>query len=138
MLSSCLLLYACAAKPTDQAVSAQTAAMKTYFYVCEGEDKSIVVLDADLSESTRSHLFAKQFPDRFFQMGIQEANMIGTAAGLASSGKTAFCCSFSSFITGRFDQIRVSLAYTDARVTIVGTHAGCGVGPPDIRRSVAP
>jgi transketolase len=93
------------------------------------EEPRIVVLDADLSESTRSYKFGKAFPERFFQMGIQEANMISTAAGLARSGKIAFCCSFSCFVTGRFDQIKVSAAYNQARVTVVGTHAGCGVGP---------
>ncbi|MCB9556635.1 MAG: transketolase family protein [Deltaproteobacteria bacterium] len=92
-------------------------------------DERIVVLDADLSESTRSAKFAEACPERFFEMGIQEANMISTAAGLASTGKIAFCCSFSCFITSRFDQIKVSVAYNNARVTIVGTHAGCGVGP---------
>jgi transketolase len=94
-----------------------------------GEDPRVVVLDADLSESTRSAKFGHAYPERFFQMGIQEANMIGTAAGLAVSGKVAFCCSFSAFITSRFDQIKVSVAYNDANVRIVGTHAGCGVGP---------
>jgi transketolase len=93
------------------------------------EEPRVVVLDADLSESTRSFRFGKAFPDRFFQMGIQEANMLGTAAGLALGGKIAFCCSFSCFVTSRFDQIKVSLAYNAARVTVVGTHAGCGVGP---------
>lgn len=93
------------------------------------EEPRIVVLDADLSESTRSAKFAEEFPERFFEMGIQEANMLGTAAGLAECGKIAFCCSFSCFVTSRFDQIRVSVAYNNARVTIVGTHAGCGVGP---------
>jgi transketolase len=93
------------------------------------EEPRIVVLDADLSESTRSFRFARAYPERFFQMGIQEANMISTAAGLARSGKIAFCCSFSCFVTGRFDQIKVSVAYNNARVTVVGTHAGCGVGP---------
>ena len=94
-----------------------------------GEDERIVVLDADLSESTRSSKFGEEYPDRFFEMGIQEANMLGTAAGLAECGKIAFCCSFSCFITSRFDQIKVSVAYNNANVTIVGTHAGCGVGP---------
>lgn len=89
----------------------------------------LVVLDADLSESTRSAKFAEAFPERFFQLGIQEANMLGTAAGLAASGKRVFCCSFSCFVTGRFDQIKVSVAYNDLPVTIVGTHAGCAVGP---------
>jgi transketolase len=93
------------------------------------DDPRIVVLDADLSESTRSSKFAAQFPERFFEMGIQEANMLGTAAGLAECGKVAFCCSFSCFVTSRFDQIKVSVAYNNANVTIVGTHAGCGVGP---------
>lgn len=93
------------------------------------DDQRIVVLDADLSESTRSAWFGEAYPDRFFEMGIQEANMISTAAGLATSGKIAFCCSFSCFITSRFDQIKVSVAYNDANVRIVGTHAGCGVGP---------
>jgi transketolase len=93
------------------------------------EEPRIVVLDADLSESTRSFKFGEAFPDRFFQMGIQEQNMIGTAAGLAATGKIAFCCSFSCFVTSRFDQIKVSVAYNSANVTVVGTHAGCGVGP---------
>ena len=94
-----------------------------------GEDQRIVVLDADLSESTRSFKFGEEHPERFFEMGIQEANMLGTAAGLAACGKVAFCCSFSCFVTSRFDQIKVSVAYNNANVTIVGTHAGCGVGP---------
>ncbi len=93
------------------------------------EEPRIVVLDADLSESTRSHAFGKAYPGRFFEMGIQEANMISTAAGLARAGKIAFCCSFSCFVTGRFDQIKCSVAYNNVRVTVVGTHAGCGVGP---------
>lgn len=93
------------------------------------EDARIVVLDADLSESTRSAKFGHDFPERFFQMGIQEANMLGTAAGLAMSGQIAFCCSFSCFVTSRFDQIKVSVAYNNVRVVIVGTHCGVGVGP---------
>ncbi len=94
-----------------------------------GENPNIVVLDADLSESTRSAWFGEEYPDRFYEMGIQEANMLGTAAGLAECGKIAFCCSFSCFVTSRFDQIKVSVGYNNANVTIVGTHAGCGVGP---------
>lgn len=93
------------------------------------DDKRIVVMDADLSESTRSAWFGEKYPERFFEMGIQEANMLSTAAGLALGGKIAFCCSFSCFITSRFDQIKVSVAYNDANVRIVGTHSGCGVGP---------
>jgi len=88
----------------------------------------IVVLDADLSKSTMSNLFAKKFPDRFFEMGIQEANMIGISAGLALSGKVSYACSFACFITGRYDTIRVSVAYNKANVRIIGTHAGIGIG----------
>jgi transketolase len=92
-------------------------------------DAKVVVLDADLSKSTMSMVFAKAHPKRFFEMGIQEANMLGTASGLALSGYTPFCCSFACFITGRFDQIKMSVAYSQARVRIVGTHAGVGIGP---------
>jgi transketolase len=88
----------------------------------------LVVLDADLSESTRSKKFAKQFPERFFQMGIAEANMIGVAAGLSLTGKVPFCCSFACFITGRFDQIRMAVCYSATNVRIVGSHAGVGIG----------
>jgi transketolase len=88
----------------------------------------LVVLDADLSESTRSGKFAKKYPQRFFQMGIAEADMLGAAAGLALSGKVPFCCSFAAFITGRFDQIRMSVCYSAASVRIVGSHAGVGIG----------
>lgn len=88
----------------------------------------IVVLDADLAKSTKSELFAKKFPNRFFEMGISEANMIGAGAGLALTGKVPFICSFGAFVMGRFDQIRMSVAYTRANVRIVGTHAGVGIG----------
>lgn len=88
----------------------------------------IVVLDADLSKSTKSDLFAKKFPARFFEMGIQEANMIGVAAGMANAGRIPFICSFACFVTGRFDQIRLSLAYGNSNVRIVGSHAGVGIG----------
>ena len=91
-------------------------------------DHDIVVLDADLSKSTQSQLFAKKFPERFFEMGIQEQNMIGTAAGMALMGKKPFICSFSIFLTGRFETIRMSVAYTDANVKLVGTHCGVGIG----------
>ncbi len=92
------------------------------------EFKNVVVLDADLSKSTKSDSFAKNFPERFFQMGIQESNMIGVAAGLAFSNKIPFLCSFGAFLTGRFDQIRVSVGYAQANVRLVGTHAGIGIG----------
>ena len=88
----------------------------------------IVVLDADLAKSTKSEIFAKKFPDRFFEMGIAEANMIGTAAGLSFTGKLPFLCSFGCFITGRYDTIRISVAYSQANVRLVGTHAGVGIG----------
>ncbi len=92
------------------------------------ENSQIVVLDADLSKSTKSNAFAKKFPNRFFEMGIAEANMIGTAAGLALSGKIAFACSFGCFLTGRYDQIRMSVAYNRANVKLIGTHSGVAIG----------
>lgn len=88
----------------------------------------VVALDADLSKSTFSISFAQKYPERFFQMGIAEANMIGVASGLALSGYVPFACSFACFITGRFDQIKMSVAYSDAGVRLVGTHAGVGIG----------
>jgi transketolase len=92
------------------------------------EMPKIVVLDADLSVSTKSVHFAKAFPDRFFEMGIAEANMIGTAAGLAFTGYIPFACSFGAFVAGRYETIRVSVGYSRANVKIVGTHAGLGIG----------
>ncbi len=93
-----------------------------------GEFKNIVVLDADLSKSTKSELFAKKYPERFVEMGIAEANMIGTAAGLAFAGKLPFLCSFGAFISGRYDTIRLSVAYAQANVRLIGTHSGLGIG----------
>lgn len=94
-----------------------------------GENPDVVVLDADLAKSTKTIEFKKQFPDRFFDMGIAEANMIGTAAGLATAGKIPFCSTFAVFATGRvFDQIRQSVAYPRLHVTIAATHAGITVG----------
>ncbi|MBU0548662.1 MAG: transketolase family protein [Candidatus Omnitrophica bacterium] len=93
-------------------------------------DKNIVVLDADLSSSTRTNLFAKQFPDRFFNFGVAEQNMMAAAAGLASCGKTVFLSTFAVFAAGRaWDQIRVSIGYNNFSVKIVATHAGITVGP---------
>jgi len=88
----------------------------------------IVVLEADLGKSTQSFHFGEKFPDRYFEMGIAEANMISTGAGLALSGKSVYICSFSCFVTGRYDIIRMSLAFPKANVKIVGTHAGIAVG----------
>jgi len=88
----------------------------------------IVAMDADLAKSTKSEMFAKKFPQRFFEFGIAEANMIGTAAGLALAGKIPFACSFACFISSRFDQIRISVAYSQANVRLVGRHAGIAIG----------
>ena len=91
--------------------------------------KDIVVLDADLSSSTQTAMFAEVFPERFFNVGIAEANMMDTAAGLAASGKTVFASTFAVFGTGRcYDQIRQSIAYPKMNVKIVVTHAGITVG----------
>jgi transketolase len=93
-------------------------------------NKNIVVLDADLSSSTRTGLFAKEFPDRFFNFGVAEQNMIATAAGLASCGKTVFVSTFAIFATGRaWDQVRNSVCYNNFDIKIVATHAGLTVGP---------
>ncbi len=94
------------------------------------ERTDVVVLDADLSSSTRTSEFAKSFPERFFNCGIAEQNMIGTAAGLAAAGKTVFASTFAAFATGRcWDQIRQAVAYSNLDVKIVATHAGITVGP---------
>ncbi len=94
------------------------------------ENPDVVVLDCDLSSSTKTGMFAKEFPDRFFNVGIAESNMMGIAAGLARSGKIVFASSFAVFATGRvYDQIRQSIAYPKANVKIVATHAGLTVGP---------
>lgn len=93
-----------------------------------GDDPRVVALDADLAKSTKSENFAVKYPERFFEMGIAEANMIGTASGLALAGKIPFACSFACFLTGRWDQIRVSVSYSQANVRLVGTHAGVAIG----------
>jgi len=95
-----------------------------------GKERSdIVVLDADLSSSTRTADFASAFPERFFNCGIAEQNMIDTAAGLAASGKTVFVSTFAVFGTGRcYDQIRQSMAYPKLNIKIVASHAGITVG----------
>ena len=93
------------------------------------EDPKIVVLDADLAGSTHSIKAAKVAPERFFDMGIAEADMIGTAAGLAASGYTAFASTFAMFATGRpWEQIRNSVVYPHLNVKIAGSHAGISVG----------
>lgn len=92
-------------------------------------DKRIVVLDADLKRSTRTSLFAEKFPDRFFEMGIAEQDMVSTAAGLAAAGKIAFANSFAIFITGRaFDQVRQQVALPALNVRLCGSSAGLTLG----------
>ena len=94
-----------------------------------GADHDFVVLDADLSEATKTCYFAKAFPDRFFDCGIAEGNMVGIAAGLAAAGKTVVASSFAMFAAGRaFEQIRNSVAYPHLNVKICATHAGITVG----------
>ena len=93
------------------------------------ENKNIVVLDADLSTATKTNMFAKEFPDRFFDMGIAEANMMGVAAGLATCGKIPFASTFAAFAAGRsYDQIRCSICYPKLNVKICATHCGVTVG----------
>ncbi len=92
--------------------------------------KDVVVLDADLSSSTRTSLFAKQFPERFFNFGVAEQNMMAASAGLATCGKTVFLSTFAVFASGRaWDQLRVSVSYNNFNVKVVATHAGITVGP---------
>jgi transketolase len=94
------------------------------------QNKDIVVLDADLSGSTRTSLFAKEFPERFFNFGVAEQNMMATAAGLASCGKIVFVSTFAMFATGRaWDQVRNTISYNDFNIKIVASHAGITVGP---------
>ena len=93
------------------------------------ENKNIVVLDADLSRSTMTSFFAREFPDRFFNCGVAEQNMMGIAAGLAASGKTVFASTFAVFATSRcFDQLRMSIAQPQLNVKIVACHGGITVG----------
>lgn len=94
-----------------------------------GADERIVVLDADLSKSTKTDVFQKKYPDRHINMGIAEANMMCTAAGLASCGKIVFASSFAIFAAGRaFEQVRNSVCYPNFNVKIGATHAGISVG----------
>ncbi|HIT86061.1 MAG TPA: transketolase family protein [Candidatus Ornithomonoglobus intestinigallinarum] len=94
-----------------------------------GADPRIVVLDADLSKSTKTDVFKKKYPERFINMGIAEGNMMCVAAGLAACGKIAFASSFAMFAAGRaFEQVRNSIGYTKLNVKIGATHAGISVG----------
>ena len=93
------------------------------------ENENIVVLDADLAAATKTGMFKKEFPDRFFDCGIAEGNMMGIAAGLAASGKIPFASSFAMFAAGRaFEQVRNSIAYPHLNVKIGASHAGISVG----------
>ncbi|MHB1663285.1 MAG: transketolase family protein, partial [Thermoplasmataceae archaeon] len=88
----------------------------------------IVVLDADLSSSTKTSMFGKRFPERFFNMGISEQSMVSTAAGLALSGKKVFVSTFAVFLMRTYEQIRQSVCYNNVNVKFVVTHAGITVG----------
>ena len=97
------------------------------------QNKNIVVLDADLSPSTMTNFFAREFPERFFECGLQEQNMIAVAAGLAASGKTVFASTFAVFVVCRcFDQLRLCLSQPNLNVKIVATHGGITVGEDGI------
>lgn len=92
-------------------------------------DRRIVVVDGDVNNSTRTEWFGKEAPDRFFNLGIAESNMIGVAAGLAGSGKIPFVASFAIFLwANAFDQIRMAVGFTHANVKLVGSHAGISIG----------
>src|SRR3989344_5385337 len=88
----------------------------------------IVAIDCDLAGVTKIDKFKSAFPDRFFQFGIQEMNAIGVGAGMANSGFRPFVASFAAFITGRYDQIRISVALDNSAVVIVGSHPGLAIG----------
>ena len=93
------------------------------------ENKNVVALDADLSKSTMTVYFQKEFPERFFSFGIAEANMIAQAAGMAYAGKIPFAASFSAFAINKgFEQLRVCAAYPNVNVKVVGTHSGISIG----------
>jgi transketolase len=94
-----------------------------------GSDERIVVLDGDVNNSTYTNKFKERYPDRFFNVGIAESNLIGIAAGLASCGKIPVASSFSTFLlSNAFDQIRMSIAFPNQNVKLVGTHAGISIG----------
>ncbi|HEY7039253.1 MAG TPA: transketolase C-terminal domain-containing protein [Methylomirabilota bacterium] len=110
------------------AAKASRAAFGEALIELGARDERIVTLDADLAKSTMTTGFAKKFPSRAFDVGIAESGMIGLAAGLALTGHVPFACSFACFLVGRFETIRVSVAYTDAPVKLVGTHVGVAIG----------
>jgi len=110
------------------AAKASRAAFGEALIELGAKDERIVTIDADLSKSTMTAGFAKKYPGRAFNVGIAESGMIGLAAGLALTGRVPFACSFACFLVGRFETIRVSIAYTDAPVKLVGTHVGVAIG----------
>src|SRR5947209_3287080 len=92
-------------------------------------DQRIVVVDGDVNNSTRTEWFAKEAPERFFNMGIAESNMVGVAAGFAACGKVPFVASFAIFLwANAFDQLRMAVAFPHMNVKIVGSHAGISIG----------
>lgn len=94
------------------------------------EDKNIVALCADLTESTQMHLFKEKFPERFVEIGVAEQNLVTVASGMSAMGKIPFCSSYAMFSPGRnWEQIRTTIAYNDRKVIVVGSHAGISVGP---------
>src|SRR4051794_1764569 len=93
------------------------------------ENRDVVVLDADLSKSTYTNFFAKEFPDRFFECGIAESNMVAIGGGLAASGKIPFASSFSCFLMNKgFEQLRITAAFPNKNLKVVGTHSGISIG----------
>jgi len=98
-----------------------------------GSDPRIVVMDADLSKSTKTEYFKNKYPERFFNMGIAEANMMAAAAGIASCGKVVFASTFAMFASGRaFEQIRNSICYSNLDVKIGASHSGLTVGEDEL------
>jgi len=113
----------------SQATAASREALGPTLVRLAREGLDIVVVDADLGVSTTARVFAKEFPERFFTVGVAEQNMIGVAAGLAAEGKTVFCSTFAVFMPGRcFDQIRLSVAQPQLNVKLFSSHGGITVG----------
>ena len=110
------------------AAKASRAAFGEALLDLAARDERIVTLDADLSKSTMTVGFAKKYPERAFNVGIAESNMIGIGAGLALAGRIPFVCSFACFLVGRLETIRISVAYSAANVKLVGTHVGVAIG----------
>jgi len=116
---------------TDETEKAPTRNGLGEGLVIAGEnDSNVVALCADLTESTRMDSFAEKFPERFFEVGVAEQNLVTVAAGLAATGKTAFASSYAAFMPGRcWEQIRTTIAYNDQPVKLIGSHAGLQTGP---------